>query len=84
MPEQEEKKEEVKEEKPKTDDYVESIKSLKKELDESFEKGEKQLEEYKAMYARQQLGGQTDAGEQPKTEVTETPKEYKDRILRGE
>lgn len=73
---EEEKPEEKKE--PLTD-VVKAAERIEKASAEAKET----LRKMEELASRRLLGGQTDAGEQPPPVKEETPKEYKDRIMRG-
>ena len=82
--------EETKEE-PKAEEGKPEEKNSTEKLSELVERAEKANEETKSLLARQEelvarkmLGGETDAGEKEVEKVEETPKEYKDKIMRGE
>ena len=82
---EETKVEEVKEE--KTEDIVEEAKKVALEMKAGLDERKKIVEREEKLLARQetlkQLGGGSLAGSRPEIK-TESPQEYKDRILRGE
>lgn len=58
------------------ENLIEKAKLERKELDEAIAKLEK-------LEAQRIVGGRADAGKTEKEPVPETPREYKDRIMRG-
>lgn len=76
--------EEIKEEvKPKEEDTHTKLIEMVDRLEKANEVAKKILSRQEELIARNLLGGQTDAGIQPVQPKVETPKEYKDRILKG-
>ncbi len=68
--------------KPETTNLIEDANSAAERLEKANTKREELLNRQEILIAKQTLGGKSDAGEESKAE--ETPKEYKDRIMRGE
>jgi hypothetical protein len=68
-------------------DLIAEAKKVNEELKANLEERRKLIEREEKLTSRQEalraLGGGSNAGTKPK-KVEETPKEYKDRIMRGE
>ena len=71
--------EEVKQE----EDIVSKAEKAAAILKAENERFEKNIKEQRELAARNLLGGQINTGIQPEKPKEETPKEYKDRIMKG-
>lgn len=79
---QEQTKEEKEEVKPKAASIIAEAYDAAEKVKSERELLEKVVAELRELKAYSVLGGTTDAGEQPVKQREETPKEYKDRIMR--
>ena len=63
---------------------VEEAKKVNEELKANIALNKQLMEQVDQARAEKLLSGTTDAGQEPEKPKEETPKEYKDRVLRGE
>jgi len=68
------------EETPEKPEFEKKLEEMRAEN----ERMEKNISELKQLKAIDALGGKTDAGVQPAEPKEETPKEYKDKVMKGE
>lgn len=75
--------EETKQEEQEETDPIKRAEAAGKLMQEQNDRAEAILQEMKTLEARRLLGGKSNAAEQEGENKEETPKEYKDRIMRG-
>jgi len=63
---------------------LEQIKEERANLDNSIAESKKIADELRELGAKEMLGGGTNAGQTKEKPKVETPKEYADRVLKGE
>ena len=70
--------------KPQTTSFVDRAVETAERLEQANKQTEELLNRQEQLFARQRLGGFSDAGVQAPQEKKETPEEYADKFRRGE
>jgi len=70
--------------KPQGAEVLDTFNATAERLEKANEKGEELLRGNQELEARKRLGGQSDAGQPSEKPKEETPKEYADRIMKGD
>lgn len=78
------KENDLQKEEKKEKSLIETAQEIRDEIRAERQKLEQERQKLEETKATSILSGRSDAGEQPEPPKLESPKEYKDRIMRGE
>lgn len=69
---------------PKSSSVLDRTDALVKRLEEANKVAERHLAKQEELYARQKLGGNSEAGKSPEKQKEESPEDYAERFYKGD